>query len=342
MAEFVYNGKNIKYHLFNEDRNECIIPLGNPGGDRLALFDFAKVFGSPDEGGKRFKVAWMEYGEESDYDKACETIEMMKDSGTEKSNFALFGRDGANIISEIFRLFPNMVSKVYADEGLMDETEAILKGIEGFPKAEYCYSPDIKDLFTAIRNSLLGWAVRCPYCGRNMQLGFVYGLEPVQAFWTADSAYIGDGPEFDEGNASILPLRDNFKGYDTWGELFTGIPASSVAKGHLCRRCGKMVIDMAPALIHFKDKLYIETNGMPEPAMDEDDKAGENKPPRDAFAVWGNTFRSMFKKGNDEDPGRPDNADELAKRERELEKKYAKQNGEPKRRSFFGRGPKVE
>lgn len=343
MPEFKYNGKTITYHSFSEDVDQCIIPLGAPKGKKLALYEFASHFGSPDSRGFRFKVLWMEYGDESVSDKAFETMQMMKASGCEKSNFLIFDREGAEIAAELYRQWPECIEKLFADDMARTGIKEAIKDTAGMPEIEYYGAPVLEDLIFAIKSSIFGKKMNCPYCGETMQMGYVYAFENIQAYWTMDPDLVGNGSEFSpEGR--VLPLRENFKGYGTFGELFRRTSPEDVSKGYLCRRCGKMVIDMSPVMIHFRDKAFFEANDLPED-LDESIEIEKDSKIQDAFSVWGDTLKGVFardKRGDD--LGRPETADKIEREEKKLEKKLSSEDGKKKRKlsNPFSRDPKVE
>jgi len=343
MPEFKYNGKTITYHSFSEDVERCIIPLGKPGGKRLSLYEFASRFGSLDSGGFRFKVLWMEYGDESVSDKALETIQMMKDSGCERSIFVLFDREGAETAAELYRQWPGCIEKLFADDRERNEIERAVKDADGMPDIEFYGAPVLEDLIFAIKSSIFGKKMNCPYCGETMQMGYVYAFENIQAYWTMDPDLVGNGSEF-SSEGRVLPLRENFKGYGTFGELFRRTSPEDVSKGYLCRRCGKMVIDMSPVMIHFRDKSFFEANDLPLDCEEtfEDEQGSKIQ---DAFSVWGDALKGVFTRDKrKEDLGRPEAGIKIEREEKKLEKKLISEDGTKKRKlsNPFSRDPKVE
>ena len=331
MDQFKYDGQIIAYHSFNKDMDRCIIPLGKPGGKTVGLYEFASVFGAPDKRGFRFKVLWMEYGEESDYDKAAETLKMMEDAETEKSIFAVFDREGAGILSEINKLTPGSIETVYAAEDNVTDIRKQLEEIPGLPEIEYCYAPDPENLFVAIRNSLFGQKMNCPYCGEPMQMGYIYAPQSIQAYWTPNQDLIGDVGVIEEKD-KILPMREDMRDYDSLGELLTGVSHEDVARGFLCRRCGKMVVDMSHVLIRIKDKTYFEANGLPADYQ-EADEVDDGSGLADSISALGGTLKNMF--------GRKKADSTEAKYAKKARKQGYAEDDEPKRRGLFG-GPKVE
>ena len=335
MPEFIYNGKTVSYHSFCDSGERWIIPLGKPKGEKLALYEFASKFGSPDLRGFSFSVLWMLYGDEPDGDKAYETLRMMESEGCEKSTFVVFDSEGAGIIRELYGLRPECIEKVFADEDTKDVLEALIKDMTGFPEVGYCTAQDPQNLFAAVSNSFFGRKMECPYCGSDMQMGYIYGPQTGETFWTTNPDLIKTA--YGESEA-VIPMRDTFRDYDSLRELFSGISPEVVPRGFLCRKCGKMVVDMSPALIHFKDRIYFEANGLPEDYAvhyeDEEEK-------EDAFSAVGDSLRRVFarKKG---DSNADDNAKQMRQREKELEKKYGSGEDRPRKHGLFGRGPKVE
>ena len=339
MGEFKYNEKMYTYHPMGLDMEQAIIPLGKPRGAKTALYDFASFFASPDSMGFRFKVMWLEYVDgEIAYDRAAETKIMTRVCGCHKSHFVVFDEEGAETFVEIQKNWPELIDRVFADE---ENGAAIRKKVAELPddlEVEYVYAPNTEDVFIAVKSAIFGQKMDCPYCGNPMQMGYIYSPQHVEAKWTIDPDLVGDFGGFGEGK--VLPLREDFTGYDGLGELIAGHSRKRVSRGFLCRHCGKMVVDMSHALIYFKDKVYFEANGLPEDYTEVPEEDENNV---DSFTVWGESLRNMFgAKNRGKSLGRQPKDDPGAPAKPEKEYRGKRDDEEPKRRSIFGRGPKVE
>ncbi|MCR4709116.1 MAG: PF20097 family protein [Clostridiales bacterium] len=339
MGEFTYNEKMYSYHSMGLDMEDAIIPLGKPRGLKTALYEFTTYFANPDSKGFRFKVMWLEYEEgETAYDRAAETKIMTRLSGCHKSHFVVFDEEGAETLIEIHKNWPELIDRIFADEDKGAEISKVLAELPDDLKVEYLYAPDAENLFIAVKSAIFGKKMDCPFCGHPMQMGYIYAPQDREAQWTMDPDRIGNYNT--TGDGKVLPMREDFTNYDSLGELLSRHPADSVSRGFLCRHCGKMIVDMSHALIYFKDKVYFEANGLPENYTE---VAEEDENIVDSFTVWGESLRNMFgAKNKGKSLGRQPKDDPGAPAKPEKEYRGKRDDEEPKRRSIFGRGPKVE
>ncbi len=336
MAEFKYNDKLYTYHSMGMDSDRAIISLGKPRGEKTAQYNYMAYFSAPDNKGFKFKTMWMEYEkDEIAYDRAQETKIMADLCGADKSHFVIFDKEGAETLIEINKNWPELIDRVFADAEDANDIKPVFEKNSDPVNCEYIYGATPEEVFSNLKSTILGKKKDCPFCGHPMQMGYVYAPQTIEACWTPHAENIGEHDSFEKKD--ILPLRDDFKGYEKMREFLLGKDIENVSEGYLCRRCGKMIIDMAPVLIYYKDKMYLEANGLPD---------GYSEIPEDeqekflgGLTSVGNSVRNMiggFGKHLQpkNDPGAP----------KKPEKEYhgERDDDEPKRRSIFGRGPKVE
>ena len=180
--------------------------------------------------------------------------------------------------------------------------------------------------------------------GKPMDSGYIYGSQNSPAYWTEDDAMVGTTFEFGPVDR-VIQLRSSY-GKRKLSERLVGTSCEDYPRGYLCRSCGKMLIDMAPAMIYYKDEKYLEAHPEDLSRVPADKEPG-------AMAKFSKYIRSFTNAFDDADPEdvRPavrnvdgeivrTDTNKVIGKDHQKKKKY--KEDEPKRRSFFGRGPKVE
>ena len=337
MGEFLYNGKLLYYTDYNEGDDEALLLLKSPGENSAIRNAVGSAFRRPDADGRGRRVIWIDFlgqglskssedgqGVRTDpEERACQLKEVLERLFLEKTDFTIGDKEGAEIFCAFAASWPEMIGKTYVPEGLREALENAASGheelkIEGIT---YFSCSDVGEFGTRLRATVYGLDKECPFCGRTMEMGYIYGAQTSAAYWTADPTQVGTTFEFGPVD-KIFQLRSRY-GKRTLTEALTGPDINDYSRGYLCRSCGKMLIDMSPALVYYEDPIYLKANeGKIDPSLPRKSEKPEG--------VLKKYFGSLVRNHDGEEIKEP--------KQKVKSKKY--KDDEPKRRGIFG--PKVE
>ena len=337
MGEFIYNGRLLHYTDYCEGDDEVLLLLKSPDENSSIRNAVGSAFRRPDENGNGRRVIWIDFlgqgmskiseddqGVRTDpEDRACQLKETLERLFLEKTDIAIGDKEGAEIFCAFAASWPEMVGKTYAPASLKEALESAASGREGLniEGITYFSCSDVEEFGTRLRATVYGLDKKCPFCGGCMERGYIYGAQNSAAYWTADPTQVGT--TFDFGPVDrIFQLRRRY-GKKSLSEALIGTDIDDYANGYLCRNCGKMLIDMTPALVYYEDPTYLKANaGKIDPSLPrKSEKHG---------GVFSKYFGSLM--GNHD-------GEEVKEPEQKVKKKKHKED-EPKRRGIFG--PKVE
>ncbi len=333
MGSFIYKDRLVYYHEFSEDvkNRKRIIILKSSGEFEYFKHNTASELGYYSSDGPAYNVMWMEYGMQEGktvsngpVDTAAEIAGLIEHLGESVMDFIIGDEEGAEIFGAFNEQYPDLTGKVYVPEAVRECFENAVK--DNYKKADtvFFYYDKPENFSLRLRAAVYGLDKECPFCGGVMEMGYLYGAQSQPAYWTENISLVGSTNEFGlpEG---VYPLRNRYSNKISLSEHLTGVSADDNARGYLCRKCGKMMLDMARMLVYYEDPVYLkenEGNIDPELARKSDKKESVLK-----------RYLSSLGKSPEREETKP--AKQKAKKS-----KY--KGDEPAHRGFFGRGPKVE
>ena len=388
MGEYLYNDRLVYYSESLYGLNEpALILLKSPDKQSFIRHNTADAFKLEDAEGHARNVIWIDFlGEgrskgtdesEQSYrtdpsDRAMQLKTMMGKMGLGpddqlRADVAVGDKAGAEVLREYERGWPGAVGKVYVPTYLKSEFDQVylngesdINSTEGHRSEVVFFECDGPESFhLKLRNEMYGITRKCPFCGETMDAGYIYGSQNSPAYWTEDDAMVGTTFEFGPVD-KVMQLRSSY-GKRKLSERLVGTSAEDYPRGYLCRSCGRMLIDMSPAMIYYKDEKYLKAH---EGEIDPKLLADSSKPEGGLSQLFRSVNKIFEKAGKVMDEVRPEDEDfEIKPAIKEMDgktisvdrrceisgsganklsKKNKYRDDEPKRRSFFGRGPKVE